>query len=242
MDAKNIKKLVEKAKDGSFYDEHHPGDRWNCKCSLEATDEPVNRPDDMEPTKPQRGLENNLGKDGHTFSDKHPYFPSDCNHCPVRGNKGFTNKLKNMFENSKKDCYNCHYIDGCMERTDVPKKKAKEIRKEVASLTEQTFTHQEFEHEVGFSKKSIKEWTNQPHEHYHEKNAMLYGFKDIFFNSTYMGMTKDEKSRPNVVASHIFETHIRDDKTWIIVHEFDWGQFTVYSISDNPKVLLGIKK
>ena len=67
--------------DDPFWNYHHPGDRWNCKCSLEATDEPVNRPDDMEPTKPQRGLENNPGKDGHTFSDKHPYFPSDCSHC-----------------------------------------------------------------------------------------------------------------------------------------------------------------
>lgn len=227
--------------DDPFWNDHHPGDRWNCKCSLEATDEPVNRPDDMEPTKPQRGLENNPGKDGHTFNDSHPYFPKDCNHCPVRGASGFTNKLKSIFENRKKDCYNCPYINGCLERTDVPKKKAKEVREEVAFLTEQNFTHPKFEHEVGFSKKSIKEWTNQPHEHYHEKNAMLYGFKDIFYNSTYMGPTKDAKHRPNVVASHIFETHIRGDKTWIIVHEFDWGQFTVYSISDNPKVLQGIK-
>ena len=41
--------------DDPFWNEHHPGDRWNCKCSLEATDDPVVRPADMEPTKPQRG-------------------------------------------------------------------------------------------------------------------------------------------------------------------------------------------
>ena len=67
--------------DDPFWNEHHPGDRWNCKCSLEATDEPVVRPAELEPTQPQRGLENNPGKDGHTFSDKHPYFPSDCSRC-----------------------------------------------------------------------------------------------------------------------------------------------------------------
>lgn len=67
--------------DDPFWNEHHPGDRWNCKCSLEATDEPVNRPDDLEPTQPQCGLENNPGKDGHTFCDSHPYFPKDCSRC-----------------------------------------------------------------------------------------------------------------------------------------------------------------
>ena len=107
MDANDIEKLVKKAKDdiikevndrlprkvgvvavnhfkqnfrdGGWLDNGlHP---WNCKCSLEATDEPVVRPADLEPTQPQRGLENNPGKDGLTFSDKHPYFPSDCSHC-----------------------------------------------------------------------------------------------------------------------------------------------------------------
>ncbi len=64
--------------DDPFWNEHHPGDRWNCKCSLEATDEPVNRPDGLEETQPQRGLENNPGKDGHIFNDTHPYFPKNC--------------------------------------------------------------------------------------------------------------------------------------------------------------------
>lgn len=75
----------------------------------------------MEPTKPQRGLENNPGKDGHTFNDSHPYFPESCSKCPVRGASGFTNKLKSMFENRKKDCYNCSYAK-CM----IPKEKESE--------------------------------------------------------------------------------------------------------------------
>src|SRR5574344_1737562 len=25
-----------------FWEKHHPGDRWNCKCTLQQTDEPVN--------------------------------------------------------------------------------------------------------------------------------------------------------------------------------------------------------
>ena len=64
-----------------FWTKHHPGDRWNCKCSLEQTDDPVNRPDDLDCVDPQqRGLENNPGKDGHTFSDD----PSSSRHSPDR--------------------------------------------------------------------------------------------------------------------------------------------------------------
>lgn len=100
--------------DDPFWNEHHPGDRWNCKCSLEATDEPVVRPADLEPTQPQRGLENNPGKDGKIFNDTHPYFPSDCSHCFAYKKSGFTNRLKALFLNREKDCYNCPFIDGCV--------------------------------------------------------------------------------------------------------------------------------
>ena len=104
--------------DDPFWDEHHPGDRWNCKCSLEATDEPVNRPDNLEETKPHRGLENNPGKDGHTFSDNHPYFPKDCSRCFAYKKGGFTNRLKALFWNREKDCYNCPFANRCIPNTE----------------------------------------------------------------------------------------------------------------------------
>ena len=62
--------------DDPFWNRHHPGDRWNCKCSLEQTDEPAT-PElkgEFDEERPQRGLENNTGRDGHTFNDTHPYF------------------------------------------------------------------------------------------------------------------------------------------------------------------------
>ena len=58
----------------SFWSEHHPGDRWNCKCGLSSTDDPVTPvPESSPKDKPQPGLENNPGKDGKLISDKHPY-------------------------------------------------------------------------------------------------------------------------------------------------------------------------
>ena len=59
-----------------FWDEHRPGDRWNCKCTLEQTDEPANDKviRDFYPVPQQPGLDNNPGKDGKLFSDSHPYI------------------------------------------------------------------------------------------------------------------------------------------------------------------------
>ncbi len=59
-----------------FWEKHHPGDRWNCKCSLQQTDEPVNDEviKDFYPVPQEPGLDNNPAKDGKLFSDSHPYI------------------------------------------------------------------------------------------------------------------------------------------------------------------------
>ena len=59
-----------------FWQEHRPGDRWNCKCSLQQTDDPVNASalDGWTPPLPQPGLEGNPGISGRIFSDNHPYY------------------------------------------------------------------------------------------------------------------------------------------------------------------------
>lgn len=111
-----------------FWDRHHPGDRWNCKCSLEQTDEPATPEliDGLPDERPQRGLENNMGKDGHTFSQNHPYFPENCNQCAFY-KPGIKNRLVGIFSNRKKDCYNCQYINKKMEEAANKVRNAQDI-------------------------------------------------------------------------------------------------------------------
>lgn len=102
-----------------FWDEHHPGDRWNCKCSLEQTDDPAT-PElkaEFAGEAPQPGLTNNPGKDGHTFSQDHPYFPKSCSSCPF--NKGMKNRLIKVFRNEEKHCYNCSKINRAIQQPGV---------------------------------------------------------------------------------------------------------------------------
>lgn len=116
-----------------FWNSHHPGDRWNCKCTLQQTDEPVNPlPDNEEPTASHRGLDNNPGKDGHLFNQTHPYFPDKCSQCFAYKKSGLKNKVRSLFHNRQKDCFNCPFINGCLERPQAKQviEQAARIRKE----------------------------------------------------------------------------------------------------------------
>ena len=99
-----------------FWDEHRPGDRWNCKCRLRQTDDPANDTviKDFYPVQQQPGLDNNPGKDGKLFNDTHPYFKSSCKICPFYGSKD-----KGLFRNAGKDCYACQGLSEAIDR--VPK-------------------------------------------------------------------------------------------------------------------------
>lgn len=131
-----------------FWNKHHPGDRWNCKCSLESTDDPASPDDVLDdlPIEPaQRGLENNPGKDGKMFNDTHPYFPKNCNQCSFYKNRGFKNKVKTWFNNHEKDCYKCEYIDEKI----IPEEKEQRIlnetqRKVVAHIKQLKTTIDQF--------------------------------------------------------------------------------------------------
>lgn len=105
--------------DDPFWNEHKPGDRWNCKCSLRNTDKQAGTvPTGGQKDMPARGLENNPGKDGHLFSDKHSYFPDSCGSCPFAGNK-----LAALFSDlaGKKNCYQCKRVDKAVEQTAIDK-------------------------------------------------------------------------------------------------------------------------
>lgn len=96
-----------------FWDKHHPGDHWNCKCSLEQTDEPAN-PDVLShipDVKPQKGLAANPGKTGEMFDRSHPYYEQKCSKCWINKNKSFKNALT-----PSGNCNNCPLADNCTEK------------------------------------------------------------------------------------------------------------------------------
>ena len=102
--------------DDPFWKEHRAGDRWNCKCELRATDKDCTaRPHGTEMDNPQPGLENNPGKDGHLFSDKHPYYPDSCASCQYSGNRLMA--LFHDLAGGRKHCNSCRKVEKVVKET-----------------------------------------------------------------------------------------------------------------------------
>lgn len=117
--------------DHPFWSRHRPGDRWNCQCSLESTDEPatgIKREDAVDPRKdgPHKGLGDNPGKSGSLFGQDHPYYPDSCSSCPFAGS--LKNRLGMRFSNKKKDCNNCRQAGNAIPDEEVERRKRNRVK------------------------------------------------------------------------------------------------------------------
>ena len=220
-----------------FWSAHRPGDRWNCKCSLSATDElPTGAPRGSNEPKdqPAPGLDNNPGKDGRLFSDTHPYI--------VNAYGGAKEAVKSFLKDKFPD-YAKVKVEPRHDQNGNYSERTKEIKKEARKeLQGTTLTHPEFKGKIAVSRRSIDEWTNQPHEHYAHKNELIFQIGSVLRKAKYLGYGKDKSTKPGSKWIHLFETKILGDKCWIIVKEYEDGSKILYSISDSPNVLNQLKE
>lgn len=213
-----------------FWNKHRPGDRWNCKCSLEATDDSITDiPGETNKERPQPGLKENPAKTKQIFDKSHPYFPKSCKGCKF--NKGLKNKLTGWFTNADGDCYKCKNIN--ISKKLIIRERAKEIKEKSKYLTTEIFKNKDFPYDVTISNTKIKEWLNQPHKYYEEKNELLLDLKELFAKSEYIGSTRETGKHPGVINNHLFRTKIKDEISTIIIHETKWGTYVIHSISDS---------
>ena len=66
---------------------------------------------------------------------------------------------------------------------------------------------------------------------------MIKDIHSVIKNSEYIGFGH-YKDR----LFHVFEIEMKGKNNWLIAHEHQGRKITLYSISNNPKVLTGIKK
>lgn len=220
-----------------FWSMHRPGDRWNCKCSLSATDEPPTgapRESTDPKNRPAPGLDNNPGVDGKLFGDSHPYI--------ANAHEGAKEAVKSFLKDKFPD-YAKVKVEPRHDRDGKYSERTKEIKKEArAKLQGSTLVHPGLKGEIAISRRSIDEWTNQPHEHYAHKNELIFQIGSVLKKAKYLGYGKDANPKPGSKWVHLFETKILGDKSWIIVKEYEDGSKILYSISDSPNILNQLKE
>ena len=97
--------------------------------------------------------------------------------------------------------------------------------------------HSVLKDNIQFTISGIKEYLNQPHEFYNEKNELIKDIQNVIRKSEYMGLV-NFKDR----ISHIFKIEIMKKNSWLIANEYKGRGIIFYSISDSAKVLTDIKK
>ena len=120
--------------DDKFWDKHHPGDLWNCKCYLEPTTaEPTPKkriPKEKDAPKPAKGLESNPGKKAEMYSRNHPYYPQPATCIWLKLAKGGAEAMLGGFFNAEGvkcpgDCNKCEISDISELNTERMKKNQK---------------------------------------------------------------------------------------------------------------------
>ena len=114
------------------------------------------------------------------------------------------------------------------------KSRRKEIKSEAKKLTSVTLHHPVFNKDVTITRDTIREWTNQPHCNYAEKNEMLLNIEEVFRKSEYLGYGPDKHS--SNITAHFFKTKVGNVDSWIIVREYPDGNVILHDISDSPNI------
>ena len=235
-----------------FWNKHRPGDRWNCKCTLEATDDPITDiPGETDKERPQPGLKENPAKTKQIFDKSHPYFPKSCKGCKF--NLG---SFKNFFNVAQgNNCYNCRQIH-TLFLSNMP---IKDIRKHI--LSNKLFPVTSGSHDapnlltgkILTSQKVVSRLVAHI-RNYEEYEASDYIWNNIdklvYYKKSPLGINKNmddikdaknisRKKERGVVSYHIYSFKYQNE-TWILkTEEHKKGFEQPYAIyKKNPKAAI----
>jgi len=218
-----------------FWKDYFPPNGWRCRCT--AVQVRKSKYTESESTEAQNagalatdGKNNifrfNPGKEQVIFPKHHPYFPKACATC---------SRYSRLAMRDADDF--CKFCQKAIVKTpEDPKEERKELREWAAK----NIVGSEVEKEgltIKFTGGGIKEYLNQPHKYYYEKNELIKDIHNALLNSIYRGVSR-HKGR----ISHIFEIEIQGEKSWLIANEHKGMGVCFYSVSDSDKVLKEIEK
>lgn len=228
--------------DDPFWESFYPPNGWNCRCTVvkvrkskyAASDsgEAVAQGEKATAGKHQEMFRFNPGKQRAAYPAYNSYTIAKCDTCSKNGFK-----LAKVPNNEL--CQTCGIIKEMKKEKEKLSIRRKEIQKEASILKETVLSNPDFKKEIRITGRGIKEWLNQPHKHYSEKNEALPHIQKLLNDAKYLGYGADKHDASIIV--HLFEIEIGKEKSWIIVREFENGEINLHSISDSDKILSILK-
>lgn len=180
--------------DDPFWNKHHPGDLWNCKCYLEPTTaEPTPKkriPKEKDAPKPAKGLESNPGKKAEMYSRNHPYYPQPATCIWLKLAKGGAEARLGRFFNAEEvkcpgDCNGCKILEEyksqagdntVMKNSEQIMSERREIWRKLSKNGD--YRDVEFDEQTGGLKATHKEHNFDRFKGWYEEEVQKAGFKN----------------------------------------------------------------
>jgi len=195
--------------DHPFWDTHYPINDHGCRCSTKRSDKPVDDKGVEVDKMPKLPLQfnQNVGKTGKVYNEKHPYF--DTNQY-----KEIATFAKNALLNfQRKEIFT--WLKGNL--------KTREVKTKIGTIK--------------ITNRYLKEMISQPHKDSYFKNNLLFDIANVIKKAKYVKAIAPKTKDIDIVKQiHIFKVTDLEDM-FLIVKEFkDTNRGTIiYSIVDGIK-------
>lgn len=136
-------------------------------------------------------------------------------------------------------CYSMPVFKSKISLSEEQKRHRKELEKLARAKFKDKTIFNVFD--IAITRNGIKEYLNQPHAKYFEKNEMILNLDEVLSSATYLGIN-ESYMKDGVLASYIYETVVDKHKSWLIVRRHTDNSVSLHSISDNPEVAKNLKK
>lgn len=209
--------------DDSFWDTHHPGGLWGCKCGMRVTSEApsdggVRRSAAAAAPKPQKGLASNPGKTAEIFDLKnHPYV-TECV-GGAKAKKTVELECQKMISERSRNSVRAHF-------------------KEFFKGSEKVYNIDNgVVKKLSISFQDIKNITGKPHKFNYFKNHACYFLPEIMKTAKFVGSSPEIKfNKPGhntVVKWHYYSFNLNDEISYLTVQENGSRIYRIHSIQDN---------
>lgn len=200
---------ITKPVSSSFWDVNYPPNGWGCRCDVVQLATKKGKETDLS-GKQLPVIPDmwaiNVGKQSVVFPPGHAYY-----------------------KNIPTDAWTV--LDKATKTAVV-----KNITIKATYLTDKKVFRDELNSEILFTKKNIKEYVNQPHKHFMEKNFAIYKMDEILKEASYKGVLKKRKETDDYI-SHLFVYDKTDKiKLNLVVKTMNNGKTFFYSVSDNDDI------